>query len=51
MCKKWCILKAVSSRGEVLKGLWGNPWERNIWLDIGIRGKGIIKWTFKKWTG
>jgi hypothetical protein len=35
----------------VLKGLWGNPWERNILLDIDIYGKGIIKWTFKSGKG
>jgi hypothetical protein len=51
MCKMLCILKDVSRRGEVPKGLWGNPGERKNLEDLGRYGKRIIKWTFEKWKG
>ena len=34
-----------------MKGLWGKTGERNNLEDLSIYGKGIIKWTFKKWKG
>ena len=54
ICKKWCILKDVSRRVEVLKGLWGNlgerrkvrrrrlVWEENNKMDIQeLGGRGL----------
>jgi hypothetical protein len=31
--------------------LWGNPLERDYLEDLGVRGRIILKWTFKKWGG
>jgi hypothetical protein len=29
---------------------WGHPRERNHFEDLGVEGKIILKWTFKKWN-
>jgi hypothetical protein len=37
-------------RGEVYKGFWrGSMRERSQLQDIGVNGRIILKWVFKKW--
>jgi hypothetical protein len=37
-------------RGEAYTGFWwGNPKERDFSEDLGINGRIILRWIFKKW--
>jgi hypothetical protein len=43
---------APVERGEVYTGFWwGNLRERDHLEDIGLHGRIILKWIFKKWRG
>jgi hypothetical protein len=39
-------------RGDVHRGFWwGNMWERDYLQDLGVDGKRMLIWNFKKWDG
>jgi hypothetical protein len=38
-------------RGEACKGYWwGNLKEKAHWGDLGVDGRIILRWIFKKWN-
>jgi len=37
--------------GKVHRGLMGNPVVRNLFVDLGVDGRIILKWIFKMWYG
>jgi len=40
----------VWGRGEELQGFWrGNLRERDHWGDLGVDGRIILRWVFRKW--
>jgi len=42
----------VWGKGVVCTGFWwGNLGERDRWGDLGIDGRIILRWIFRKWEG
>jgi hypothetical protein len=42
----------VWGRGEVHTGFWwGDLRERDRFKDLGVNGRIVLKWVFKKWDG
>jgi hypothetical protein len=46
---RWAVQVVYMGRGEVHAGFWpGNLKERNHLVDLGMDGRIILKWFFKK---
>jgi hypothetical protein len=46
---RWAVHVAYMGRGEVHAGFWsGNLRERDHFVDLGMDGRIILKWFFKK---
>jgi hypothetical protein len=46
---RWAGYVGVRWRGEaVTRFLWGNLRERDHWRDLGVNGRIILRWIFKK---
>jgi hypothetical protein len=44
-------LKHVWGKGEVhTEFCWGNPRERDLFEDLGINGRRILRWILRKWA-
>jgi hypothetical protein len=49
---RWGACSAYGGKGEAYTGfLWGNLSERDHLEDLGIDGRVILKWIFRKWDG
>ena len=48
----WAGHVAQMGQGEVHKGFWwGYLRERDHFEDLGVDGRIVLKWIFKKWDG
>jgi hypothetical protein len=48
---RWTGRVAVVERGGVYRVWWGNLRKRDYLEDLGISGKIILRWIFRKWDG